>query len=122
MKCEDIELLLIDYINRELSVEMNSLIEKHLGDCTSCRNNFEETEKIVANIKSISADIPVEEANKVFLKESLLKELRIYRTASPFLSALYRKKEEIKKQILGDYKKTDGEDYNEADKNHYNIS
>ncbi len=110
MKCEDIELLLIDYINRELSVEMNSLIEKHLHECPLCRNNFEETEKIVGNIQSISADIPVEEANKVFLKESLLKELRIYRITSPFLSALHRKKEEIKKHIMGDYNKTYGKD------------
>ncbi|MEQ8168169.1 MAG: zf-HC2 domain-containing protein [Candidatus Eremiobacterota bacterium] len=120
MKCEDIELLLMDYINGELSVEMNTLIEKHLYECPLCRNNVKETEKIAANIKGISADIPVEEANKVFLKESLLKELRIYRTTSPFLSALHRKKEEIKKHIMEDYKKTG--DYNEADKNHYNIS
>ncbi len=105
MKCEDIELLLVDYINGELSVEMNTLIEKHLNECLLCRNNFEETEKIAANIRGISADIPVEEANKVFLKESLLKELRIYRTTSPFLSALHRKKEEIKKHITEDYKK-----------------
>lgn len=110
MKCENIELLLVDYINGELSVEMNTLIEKHLHDCPLCRNNVKETEKIVANIRVISADIPVEEANKVFLKESLLKELRIYRNTSPFISALHRKKEEIKKYIMEDYKKTYGKD------------
>jgi len=84
----------------------------HLCDCSSCRHNLEETEKIAVNIKGISADIPVEEANKIFLKEALLKELRLYRNMSPFLSALHRKKEEIKKQIIGEYNKTDGEDYN----------
>jgi len=106
MKCEDIELLLIDYINGELSVEMNTLIEKHLHECPLCRNDVKEADKIIANINGISANIPVEEANKVSLKESLLKELRLYRNTSPFLSALYRKKEEIKKHIMGDYNKT----------------
>jgi len=105
MKCEEIDLLLTDYINGELSVEINSLIEGHMSGCSSCRKNFEETGKIFENIKSISCNISVEESNKIFLKESLLKELRMYRNTSPFLSALHRRKEEIKKQVMDGYGK-----------------
>ncbi|HPZ09504.1 MAG TPA: zf-HC2 domain-containing protein [Candidatus Eremiobacteraeota bacterium] len=105
MNCEEIELLIPDYINGELSIEINQLVEKHLTLCSSCKKNLEETKEIIENIRKISREIPEDLSNKIFLKESLLKELRIYRNTSPFLSALHRRKEEMKERIIDGFEK-----------------
>jgi len=99
MNCEQFELLMIDYIHGELNLELNKHIESHIENCKICKKSYEDSRSIVRDLHDISNDITADSREKEFLKENLLRELRIHRANSPFLSGLHRKKEEMKIQL-----------------------
>jgi len=105
MNCEQMELLIHNYMDEELSTELNQLVEDHIKNCETCRRYLEETRAVVEKLETLSGSISTNRENKIYLKEHLMEELRLRRNSSPFLSALHRKKEEIKRRILGEYDK-----------------
>lgn len=109
MNCEQINLLMIDYINGELHLDMNNIIKSHISDCPDCEKVFHETGNILEGIKGLSERLSEDPENKEFLKEGLLRELRMERANSPFLSGMHRRKEEIKKRILDRLENPDGD-------------
>ncbi len=41
MKCDDVKLLLMDLLYNEISEENEAILQNHLSDCVSCREEFE---------------------------------------------------------------------------------
>lgn len=99
MDCRGIDILIIDYINNELCEEMNDSVREHLEQCRKCKDIYEETKDLLVNMENISQAITTDTTDKDRLKENLLQELRIHRATSPFLSALFRRKKEIKRSV-----------------------
>ena len=61
MKCGDYELLISAYADREIDKNLIPDIEKHLNQCDSCRQFYEETVEIqndITDVLSISNDCP----------------------------------------------------------------
>lgn len=99
MDCDKIKSLLIEYIDENLSMEMMSGIKNHLDKCKSCREILEETREVIQNIECFSSSgLSVDHSHKSELKDELLRDLRVSRAHSPFLSALHRRKEAIKRK------------------------
>lgn len=53
MKCEEVEMKMIDYLDNNLSDEMRDEIEKHLGTCERCLDELKDSQEI---LKLISQD------------------------------------------------------------------
>ncbi|MCD4783206.1 MAG: hypothetical protein K8T10_05160 [Candidatus Eremiobacteraeota bacterium] len=99
MDCDKIKSVFIEYIDENLNMEMMSVVKNHLDKCKSCREISEETREVIHNIECFSSSgIPVDHSHKSELKDELLRDLRVSRAHSPFLSALHRRKEAIKKK------------------------
>ncbi|HEX2969152.1 MAG TPA: HEAT repeat domain-containing protein [Bacteroidales bacterium] len=47
MKCEDIEILLVDYIDNSLDEKTRKEVENHLSTCEKCLDSFNENRKIL---------------------------------------------------------------------------
>jgi len=112
MDCRRTDILIIDYINNELCEEMNDSVKEHLERCRKCKDIYEETKELLVNMENLSQAIATDTTNKDILKENLLQELRIHRATSPFLSALFRRKEEIKKSVTAGERQCKKQDRN----------
>ncbi len=76
MSCSETELLVDDYIDAELS-ELDALrFERHVANCTSCREILRDTERVVATARMLSQR-PVSPAVSARLRERLQQELGI---------------------------------------------
>jgi len=51
MKCEEIEGIIIDYLDGKLDPRKASLLEKHLETCESCLDEMKETQEMLQGIK-----------------------------------------------------------------------
>lgn len=109
MECKQVELLLTDYAEGELSLEMNEFLADHLNNCPHCREEYEELKGIIQEIHLLSERVEPSSEHKAILRDSLLREQRIFMTSSPFLSALHRKNEELKKRFREERKNRTGE-------------
>lgn len=58
MSCKDIERLIIDSSDKDLSLEELDVLEQHVAFCTNCARFRENLEKIRASIKTIPQPIP----------------------------------------------------------------
>jgi predicted anti-sigma-YlaC factor YlaD len=56
MKCEVIESMLLDYINRELDPVRSDMVWKHLKKCADCEREVREMESTLAVLRSASRD------------------------------------------------------------------
>ena len=109
MECKQVELLLTDYAGGELSLEMNDFLAAHLNNCPHCREEYETLKKVTQRIHRLSDNMEPSPQHKASLKDSLLREQRIFMTSSPFLSALHRKNKELKKRFAEERKNRTGE-------------
>ncbi len=99
MECKQVELLLTDYARGELNLEMNNFITDHLKNCPHCNEEFKTSIEVLQGIIRLSDCMEPPPEHKAFLKDSLLREQRIFMTSSPFLSSLHKKNEEMKKRF-----------------------
>ena len=106
MNCDQVRLLMMDYIEEELSLEVIETINSHLENCPECTKEYQEMKEILSGVQNISGNLETDNENRETLKESLIREQRIRTAGSPFLSSLHRKKEEMKLRILRCPKKT----------------
>jgi len=79
MDCNQIKNLLNAYADKELSKSDVTLVESHLAECSSCRAEFEDIQKLDARMRS-EVLVPAELRSKVADK------LEAARTASPRVS------------------------------------
>ncbi len=69
MRCKDIERLIIDSSDKDLSLEELSTIEKHVAHCTFCAGFQDELEKIRMGVKTIPQPVlPPDLAQKTRLR------------------------------------------------------
>lgn len=47
MKCEDAEAIMIDYLDNNLNEELSQEIEKHIGACERCLDEFRECQQVM---------------------------------------------------------------------------
>lgn len=109
MECKQVELLLTDYAGGELSLEMNDFIAGHLENCPHCREEYEALKEVMQGIHRLSDNLEPPPQHKEILRDSLLREQRIFMASSPFLSALHKKNEEMKKRFAEERKNRTGE-------------
>lgn len=76
MSCSETELLVDDYIDAELS-ELDALrFERHVANCSSCREILRDTQRVVRTARLLS-ERPVSPAVSSRLRERLQQELGI---------------------------------------------
>ena len=56
MKCEVIESMLLDYINRDLDAVRSDMVWKHLKKCADCEREVREMESTLTLLRSASRD------------------------------------------------------------------
>jgi len=83
MKCEDIKLLLMDFLYEEISPEDKQILKTHLNGCAQCREEFlalRETSGILQKWEEVEPNL-----NFIFIKEkqSLLGRLKENLSFSP---------------------------------------
>jgi predicted anti-sigma-YlaC factor YlaD len=87
-RCEEIEAMLLDYINRNLSREENSKVIVHLSRCENCRRETAELLNIKRQLTLQAADVPDEilrsAYDKIPRKEKNLDD--ILSSNSPFMA------------------------------------
>ena len=60
MKCEEIQGLLIEYIDRSLNEQDSIIIEEHLSSCEICSKEAEEIESLFLGLNDIELEEPSE--------------------------------------------------------------
>jgi anti-sigma-K factor RskA len=50
MNCKDLEILLVDYIDKKLPEEETKIVESHIENCESCKQQLEETKQLFTSI------------------------------------------------------------------------
>ncbi len=69
--CSEIELLIDEYLDGEISSENKNKMEKHLSECESCSKYREETEMLLEKVSTISKNagqISTEKRNEIWNK------------------------------------------------------
>lgn len=106
MECKQVELLLPDYIQGELSLEMNEFVDEHINNCPHCLKECDNLRELNQGINELSQSIEPNPGHKESLKDKLIREQRIFTASSPFLAGLHRKKEELGKRFMEERKST----------------
>lgn len=57
MKCNEIEILINDYLDNSLSPETKTLFQEHISECSSCRKELEETVILLEKVTVVPSDI-----------------------------------------------------------------
>lgn len=68
MKCEEVELLLLDFVNGQLPKEEANEMEEHLQDCASCTEAWEETKRLDQAFHQIKQVTPSAEIEHNFFR------------------------------------------------------
>jgi len=58
MKCEDVQLLLTDYIDNELDTVYCYAVETHIKNCAACANEVEELRVVLQDIADTKQKMP----------------------------------------------------------------
>ncbi len=66
MKCEEIERLLIEYIDRSLTEQDRIIIEEHLSSCEACSKEAEEIESLFLGLNDMELEEPSENLRNNF--------------------------------------------------------
>jgi hypothetical protein len=66
MKCEEIERLLIEYIDRSLTEQDRIIIEEHLSSCEACSKEAEEIESLFLGLNDMELEEPSENLRNKF--------------------------------------------------------
>ena len=66
MKCNDIQLFLIDYLDNELDNSTREQVESHLATCPACSTEVKQLQLIQDNIESVEMEIPSPALRKGF--------------------------------------------------------
>ncbi len=75
MKCEDVEILLVDYLDNSLEDKTRDEVDNHLSACERCLDTFNESQKIV-RIISVSEPHKPDESLRGNFYHMLQKEIR----------------------------------------------
>ncbi|HLN56646.1 MAG TPA: zf-HC2 domain-containing protein [Bacteroidales bacterium] len=75
MKCEDAEILLVDYLDNSLDERTKAEVENHLSTCERCLDTFNESQKIV-RIMSESVPLKPDDSLRTNFYHMLHKEIR----------------------------------------------
>ena len=60
MKCEEIEILLVDYLDNTLDEKAKAEVENHLATCEKCLDSFNESQKVLKLISDSAPSLPDE--------------------------------------------------------------
>ena len=58
MKCEEVEIKMIDYLDNNLEDELRQEIEKHLETCERCLDELRDTQDVLNLISKDEMDKP----------------------------------------------------------------
>ena len=89
MKCEELELYLIDFTEKNIPAEKNVLIKEHIKKCKKCKNLFEEFSGLWEIV-----NLPVEEELSPYFRAKLKSRIKDYekpvfsKTTSPLVKYL----------------------------------
>ncbi|MDQ2086289.1 zf-HC2 domain-containing protein [Herbivorax sp. ANBcel31] len=59
MNCNDIKKLMEEYIMGELDKENCKDLEKHINECDSCKNEYEETKQVIGELQNLKKSIKI---------------------------------------------------------------
>lgn len=81
MKCEDLQNLLTDYMNRELGEARSNLVREHLRICKQCRVKASEIQRAISILQKVAqsqTDIPkkLSESHRARIAKAALHPLR----------------------------------------------
>jgi hypothetical protein len=60
MKCEEVESIIVDYIDNALEKEQKEAVEKHLETCERCQDELKEYQEILNTVDSEKMEMPDE--------------------------------------------------------------
>ncbi len=69
MNCKDIEIKIIDFIDKQLSESESKLMQEHIDSCISCKANYEETMVLMGAFKNEEQITPSDDLRKNFLNQ-----------------------------------------------------
>ena len=67
MKCEEVEGLMMDYLDNKLEPEQVTMIEKHLGTCEKCLDNLKDLQELIQLMSKEEFKRPDESMRTQFL-------------------------------------------------------
>lgn len=68
MNCEEIKILIIDYIDKKLEAVQLQDFESHLSSCSSCKDELEETKQILEHMNKTEIKQPSAKLKTAFYK------------------------------------------------------
>lgn len=66
MNCQNINNLIHDYFNNELSTEQESFLFTHLAQCKECKTNFKAMNRVHYEFRKEESDIPEQLEQRIF--------------------------------------------------------